>query len=188
MRKIFTSLAVLGLGLALNAAAQGTSPDYKLAAQDVIKVEVFNEADLSVERRVSAKGEINFPLLNTVHVAGKTPAEVEQMLKKLLDADYIVDPTVSVTVKNYRSRTISVLGAVTKAGPVELPAEGKGLTIVEAIAAAGGRSKGATMKIDFTRNGVTKELRLDDLVNEKDPKKIIYLMEGDVVSVKESLL
>lgn len=171
------------------AFSQNAPADYKLAPQDVISVDVFNEKELSREQlRVSAKGEISFPLLEVVKVAGKTPVEVEEFLEEALGKDYLVNPHVTVTVKSYHVRTSVVLGAVNKAGAIELPSE-REIDIVEAIAMAGGLAKEASEKrIEFTRHGETKVYRLDDLNKVKDPAKKIFVQPGDVINVRETRL
>src|SRR6266705_4676243 len=115
-------------------AAEG---DHKIAPLDIINIDVVGEKDLSKENlRVSSSGTITFPFLGSVEVKGKTPAEVENLLKEKLGKDYLVDPQVIVTVKEYRSRTVLVIGQVNKPGLIALPAEQK-MGILEAIAQAG---------------------------------------------------
>ena len=86
-------------------AAEG---DHKIAPLDIIMVDVVGEKDLSKELRVSTSGTITFPFLGSIEVKGKTPAEVETLIKEKLGKDYLVDPQVIITVKEYRSRTVLV--------------------------------------------------------------------------------
>ena len=88
-----------------NEAAEG---DHKIAPLDIITIDVVGEKDLSKELRVSTSGTITFPFLGSIEVKGKTPAEVESLLKEKLGRDYLVDPQVIITVKEYRSRTVLV--------------------------------------------------------------------------------
>jgi polysaccharide biosynthesis/export protein len=162
-------------------------PDYKIAPLDIINVDVFLEKDLSKDFKVQANGKITFPLLSDVDVAGKTTAEVETQLKEALGKDYLVDPQVTVVVRQYRQRTVNVLGEVNKPGPIELSGEKK-YTIVDALAAAGGLTKGAaTSKIDLTRGGKTKRYKLEDLKKITDSSKVIYLEMGDTITVRETI-
>src|SRR5213594_3349401 len=87
------------------AAAEEVEVDRKIAPLDIIIVDVVGEKDLSKELRVSSSGTVTFPYLGNLEVKGKTPTEVETLLKDLLGKDYLVDPQVIVTVKEYRSRT-----------------------------------------------------------------------------------
>src|SRR6266700_2182874 len=76
-------------------AAEG---DHKIAPLDIIMIDVVGEKDLSKENlRVSTSGTITFPFLGNVEVKGKTPAEVENLLKEQLGKDYLVNPQVIVT-------------------------------------------------------------------------------------------
>jgi protein involved in polysaccharide export with SLBB domain len=160
--------------------------DRKILPQDIIIVEVFGEKALSGEHRVQQSGTIKYPLLGSVEVGGKTPAEVAMILAQRLEADYLVDPQVNVMVKEYRMRTVSVIGKVNKEGSIELPAEQK-VDILEGIARAGGFSPVANKnKIELSRNGKTTTYKFNDLKSVKDPDKKIWLEPGDVIYVHES--
>jgi protein involved in polysaccharide export with SLBB domain len=166
-----------------NEAAEG---DHKIAPLDVITIDVVGEKDLSKELRVSTSGTITFPFLGSIEVKGKTPAEVESLLKEKLGKDYLVDPQVIITVKEYRSRTVSVIGQVNKPGVIALPAEQK-LSILEAIAQAGDLAKSANKnRIEVSRKGKTQKFTLDDLKKDTNPEKKFWLEPGDVIYVHES--
>ena len=166
-----------------NEAAEG---DHKIAPLDVITIDVVGEKDLSKELRVSTSGTITFPFLGSIEIKGKTPAEVESLLKEKLGKDYLVDPQVIITVKEYRSRTVSVIGQVNKPGVIALPAEQK-LGILEAIAQAGDLAKSANKnRIEVSRKGKTQKFTLDDLKKDNNPEKKFWLEPGDVIYVHES--
>lgn len=179
------------IGLVVSRAlAQGEDlgADYKVCPQDTLVIAVVGEKDLTQDCRVNTSGTISFAWLSNVEVAGKTAAEVEQYLRKLLDKDYLVDPTVLVQVKEYRAREVTVMGQVNKPGAVAIPAE-QPLTIVEAIARAGSIAKGGDPnKIWFTRRGREKvKLSLDQLSRVTDPSKQLYVQPGDVIDVGEKV-
>ena len=164
-------------------AAEG---DHKIAPLDIIMVDVVGEKDLSKELRVSTSGTITFPFLGSIEVKGKTPAEVESLLKEKLGKDYLVDPQVIITVKEYRSRTVLVIGQVNKPGLIALPAEQK-LGILEAIGQAGDLAKSANKnRIEVSRKGKTQKFTLDDLKKDTNPEKKFWLEPGDVIYVHES--
>src|ERR1051325_7012111 len=121
--------------------ADDLNPDYKVCPQDTLVIAVVGEKDLTQDCRVNTSGTISFAWLSNVEVAGKTSAEVEQYLRKLLDKDYLVDSTVLVQVKEYRAREVTVMGQENKPGAIPIPAE-QPLTVVEAIARAGSIAKG----------------------------------------------
>jgi len=165
-------------------AAEG---DHKIAPLDIINIDVVGEKDLSKENlRVSSSGTITFPFLGSVEIKGKTPAEVEDLLKDKLGKDYLVNPQVIVTVKEYRSRTVSVIGQVNKPGNIALPAEQR-MGILEAIAQAGDLAKSANKnRIEVSRKGRTQKFTLDDLKKDTSPDKKFWLEPGDVIYVHES--
>src|SRR3954471_3071744 len=170
------------------AQADDLSADYKVCPQDTLVIAVVGEKDLTQDCRVNTSGTISFAWLSNVEVAGKTSSEVEQYLRKLLDKDYLVDPTVLVQVKEYRAREVTVMGQVNKPGAVTIPAE-QPLTVVEAIARAGSIAKGGDPnKIWFTRRGREKvKLSLDQLSRVTDPLKQLYVQPGDVIDVGEKV-
>src|SRR6185436_18527838 len=76
--------------------------DYKIAPNDIVVIEVFGEKDLSREFRVTRSGTINYYFLGEVTVAGKTTSQVREELADKLNKDYLVEPQVTVDVKDYR--------------------------------------------------------------------------------------
>ena len=109
--------------------------DTTLGPRDEFEVRVFRHEEMSGTYSVSEEGTINFPEIGIVEVRGKTPAQVEQEIQARLADGYLVDPSVSVLVKEYKSKTISVLGQVRK--PTTIP-YAAGMSIVDAISQAGG--------------------------------------------------
>ena len=170
------------------AQVDDLSADYKVSPQDTLVIAVVGEKDLTQDCRVNTSGTISFAWLSNVEVAGKTAAEVEQHLRKLLDKDYLVDPTVLVQVKEYRAREVTVMGQVNKPGAITIPAE-QPLTVVEAIARAGSIAKGGDPnKIYFTRRGKEKiKLSLEQLSRITDPARQLYVQPGDVIDVGEKV-
>ena len=165
---------------------EGAEGDHKIAPLDIITIDVVGEKDLSKELRVSTSGTITFPFLGSIEVKGKTPAEVETLIKEKLGKDYLVDPQVIITVKEYRSRTVLVIGQVNKPGLIALPAEQK-LGILEAIGQAGDLAKSANKnRIEVSRKGKTQKFTLDDLKKDTNPEKKFWLEPGDVIYVHES--
>jgi len=187
----FFSLYLVVCALACSArwnsrAAEIVEGDHKIAPLDVLTIDVVGEKDLSKELRVSSNGTVTFPHLGSVEVKGKTPAEVENLLKEKLGKDYLVDPQVIVTVKEYRTRTVSVIGQVNKPGVIALPSEQK-VEILEAIAQAGDLTKAANKsRIEVNRKGKTYKFTLDDLKKESRAEKKFWLEPGDVIYVHES--
>lgn len=118
---------------------QATGQDYVIGPRDVLKISVWGHPDLSQNYNVSAEGTIVFPLVGEVWAAGLTEAQFGDKLAKLLEKDYLVNPQVLVSVAEYRSKKVLVLGEVDKAGVYPLMGE---TTILEVISRAGGFRKG----------------------------------------------
>lgn len=161
-------------GASTNSIASPPAP--KLENGDKLKVTVFNEQSLSGEFVVDGAGNIAFPLIGQVPVAGLTGSEIEQRLTERLSGRYLVNPKVSVEVLS--QRPIYLLGEVTKAG--EYPYR-PGLNVVSAIALAGGftpRAATSTVLIRRASGGELKEHAID-------PTVLVY--PGDMITVQERL-
>lgn len=113
------------------AAADAT---YKIGAQDVVRVTVYDEPTLSGSFRIDADGSISYPILGRVEVGGLTVREVEAHITTLLQNGYVRRPQVSVEIEQYRSRSIFIMGEVRSPGKYPLAGE---VTLLEVLALAG---------------------------------------------------
>lgn len=89
---------------------------YKVGPNDVLTIMVYDNPDLSGDFIVSAEGGIVYPLLGHVHVLGKSINDIKNMMKELLEKDYLYNPIVSASVKEHRSQKVKVMGNVGKPG------------------------------------------------------------------------
>jgi polysaccharide biosynthesis/export protein len=122
--------------------------DYKLGPDDVITVQVADDESFKGKPiRISSAGTINLPLVGREVAAGKTAADLEDQIAKDL-AKYMVSPQVSVSITDYRSQPVSVLGAVNKPGVYQL--EGP-RTLAQMLALAGGLAPDAGYQLKLTR-------------------------------------
>ncbi|MBZ0232811.1 MAG: polysaccharide export protein [Deltaproteobacteria bacterium] len=164
--------------------------DTTLGPQDVFEVRVFRHDDMSKLYEVSEEGTINFPEIGLVDVGGKTPAQVEQEIQARLADGYLVNPTVSILVKEYKSKTISVLGQVRK--PTTIP-YAAGISIVDAISQAGGftpmaRKNAVTVtRVSPTPDDAKKTLAFTVPVESiaSGKAKPFFLRPGDTIFVPE---
>ena len=188
MKKVLLLIsALLLVGSDRHRASAQALSDYQIAPNDIIIVDVFGEKDLSKEFRVSATGTINYYFLGEVKVGGKTTAEVRDLLTSELNKDYLVEPQVTVDVKEYRVREVFVNGQVHKPGAILMTGEQE-LDIVSAIAKAGGFHPRANQnKIKFTRPGEKERVfSFDELKN--NPRNKILLRPGDIIEVADKLI
>lgn len=111
--------------------------DYVIGAGDLLNIYVFDVEELSREVRVSQTGTIGIPLVPVrLHVAGLTEMQTEQKIAEVLEANGLVTHAdVSVTVKEHKSKPITVVGAVSH--PMVYQAD-RPVTVLEVLAEAGG--------------------------------------------------
>src|SRR5256714_7685144 len=135
---------------ALSSTARASPRDYVIGNGDVIDVDVFDVKELSREVRVSQTGSIGIPLVPVrLHVAGLTEVQTEQKIAEVLEANGLVShPQVSVSVKERKSKPITVVGAVSH--PMVYQAD-RPVTILEVLAEAGGIASDAGDTVIVTR-------------------------------------
>lgn len=170
----------------------GTGADYPLQPSDLLKVEIFQEAELMREVRISQEYSITLPLIGKIDLRGKTLRQAEEMIRKLYDKSYLVNPQVTLVVKEYAKRTVDVQGQVGKPGAVEFPME-KGLTLLGAIT----RAEGFTRLADKKRVLLTRQkedgsketvvINAEDII-EGESKETWPMQPGDSIFVKERIL
>jgi polysaccharide export outer membrane protein len=134
--------------------AIGTS-QFTLGAADVIRVNVWKNADLSQTVTVGPDGFVSLPLLGDVHAAGMTANQLAQALSSRLSS-YVVSAQVTVSVVDIRSRQVYVMGQVGKPGGYPLIAP---ITVLQLIAQAGGLTTFANRKGIFILRGSKGDLQ-----------------------------
>jgi polysaccharide export outer membrane protein len=159
---------------------------YRLFPGDLIRVEVYGHADLQVDARIPAGGEITFPLIgNLAAVAGRTPEALAAEITTRLADGYIRTPSVTVQVREYGPRTAWVVGAVKTPGPVKMDPL-RPSTALQAIGAAGGfdedadRTSAQVMRDDPAKPGAKSALPVPAI---DAPQQDVELQHGDVVVV-----
>jgi polysaccharide biosynthesis/export protein len=113
---------------------------YVIGPNDVLGVTVFNQPQLSGKFRVEADGTLAFPLVGRVAVGGSNVRAAEAKIVASLAAGYLTDPRVSVTVEEYRSQQIFVMGEVRQPGPLQFTGS---MTLIEALARVGSTTERA---------------------------------------------
>lgn len=172
--------------------ATATSADYIVHASDLLRVQVFQEDDLTRDVRVSQDKTITLPLIGNVSVLGRTVRDIEDEVTKRYNQDYLVNPQINIIVLDYGHRTVNVLGSVNNPGAVQFPAE-KGLNFLDAISLAGGFNRLADRKrVKLTRvtpDGQTKNFTVnaDDLIQGATSDQWV-LTTDDTIFVPERIL
>lgn len=130
-----SAIVVLAIAFLLPAGtAAQSAADYVIGPQDVLTINVFDQADLGGKYTVETDGTFSFPLIGRVQAGGMTLRAFEGELKKKLADGYFKNPQVTVAVETYRSQRVFVMGEVRQPGPVALTG---GMTLIEALARAG---------------------------------------------------
>ena len=158
---------------------------YTIGPGDLIDIKVFNVPELNITVRVSGNGIITLPLIGDIHAEGITRSQLEQNLADKLEKNYLRNAQVTVFIKEYHSKMISVIGAVKKPGNHELYGE---KTILELISLAGGFTTDASRSIVIIRKlkgdkSVSLKINVDELMIKGNPKLNIPLKPGDIVNV-----
>jgi polysaccharide export outer membrane protein len=169
------------------AAAPAETPgDYPVGPKDLLEVRVLELPEMNVERRVTDAGTIDLPMLGDFSVSGLTASQVRDKLERMLTEKYVNRANVSIVVKDYGNKPISVLGAVNKTGSLNVSGS---WTLLQAISAAGGLTERAGKTIYVLRrseNGLSDTLEIDvnGLLHGGSPKWNIPLYPGDIVNVE----
>lgn len=152
--------------------------DYKVGGYDVLNVVVYEEKDLSRDNiRVSADGFISFPLIGRLKVSDLTPSEIEKLIsRRLAEAQYLFDAHVSVTLAQYLSRRVVVLGAVKAPGSYPLQAQER---VLDAVSKAGGIGAGSGVAEMERAGGRAIIIRTQGPETDKENKIVIDIdLEG----------
>ncbi len=156
------------------AQAPGTEVEYKLGPGDKIFINVFGEADLSMEIRLDETGRLNYPYLGALQIAGLGVTELEQRITAGLKGRYLLDPAVTVSIIEYRPFYLH--GEVNRPGSYPYQA---GLTLDKAIALGGG----------FTARAHKSKITVNPANDSSQEAKPIDLNDavqaGDVITVPE---
>lgn len=153
------------------AVAQ-TNTAYTLGTGDRLRINVFGQPELSGEFLVDGTGAISLPLIGQVEAVGMSTQDLETRIATSLSNGFLLDPKVSAEVINYRP--FYILGEVGRPG--EYPFN-SGLTVLNAVAAAGGFTYRANKKVVFIKSADGNEeaaIRLDTntIVNPGDTLRI----------------
>jgi len=166
------------------ASAPDVGANYKIGPQDMLRIDVWKEPDISRTIPVRPDGKISLPLLNDVQASGLTSMELSTVIRDGL-TKYIMNPQVTVTVMEINSRRVYCTGEVLKPGALTLLPN---MTALQAISSCGGFTQFARIKgiyILRVENGkqVQHPFNYKDVVKGKKPEDNILLQAGDVIVV-----
>jgi protein involved in polysaccharide export with SLBB domain len=189
---LYLGTAVFLCGVVLS---NGADSAYRLFARDVITLGVYGEPDMTTELRIAGNGMINVPLLGNVHVVGLNLTAAERKIEEAyIEQQIFIRPQITLQVKEYSKKEVSILGQIGKQGKVELPPESVEMNIVNAVSLAGGFTRIAKAdSVSVTRtNPETGEesvftVNVEQMIAGRSKESVFYVIPGDIVFVPERL-
>ena len=184
MSRLWRSVLMM-CALLLAAPAWSADNDYRMGTGDVLRITVYGQPDLTTEVRVGESGNISFPLIGDVKMAGVTPAQGgTEIAARLSKGGFINEPFVTVNVVQYRGQQVSVLGRVNRPGKHALE---KVSRVTDVLALAGGiAGDGAdTITLVRTRDGKPEYRDIDMIALFKSGGEASNEMvqDGDIINV-----
>ncbi len=199
---LFMSSALIGIANAEQQQASAAAPPdgglpfdtppnasldvepFVIGPQDVLAIDVWREADLTVKSTVRPDGKIGLPLLGDFQAAGLTTTELKDRIAEGYK-QYVSAPQVTVIVVEVHSHVVHVTGSVAKPGIYQI---GGPLTVIELLARAGGLSEFAKSRdivVIRTDGGKTRRFRFNynSFVDGDNLQQNIPLRSGDMIVV-----
>ena len=178
-----------------NIAQADGKQDYLLGAGDSIRINVFQNPELTTETRVSGTGLVTYPLIGEVNVGGKSIQTAEQLIAQaLIKGGYVKEPQVNIVLLQVRGNQVAVLGMVNRPG--RFPLETSNIPLSHVLANAGGISNNAgngralllglregqpyKYEVDLATLFLGDKKAEDVLVSNGD---VIYVTPGNQVSI-----
>jgi len=190
MPNLFRITIALVLSACTAAASLAAAPpDYKLAAGDSIKVQVYQNPDLTVEARVSEDGTISYPLVGSVAIGGMSIPQAEKKVASALERGKILkQPQVNILLLQVRGNQVSVLGEVQRPG--RFPLETMTVRVSDILAVAGGISPTGNDQVVVSglREGkpYRKAIDVPSLFRPEGSADDVLLAPGDTVYVTKA--
>jgi polysaccharide export outer membrane protein len=160
-----------------------------LGVGDVFEMRIVGEDKLPTTFAIAPDGSVDLPYVKRLHVAGLEPQELAAAIReRLISAEILSDPGVSVSIKEYNSKRIEVLGEVQKPG--SLPIQ-PGMTLLRAISLSGGfNSIADKSRVTVRRrvHGATKaaSVSVQDIIENRIPDP--PLQAGDSINVEQRFM
>lgn len=190
--RIFLALLLAALwsfapcGYAAEKEKPPAPADYQLGAGDTIRIQVFQNPDLTLETRVSESGTVSYPLIGMVRIGGLSlDAAERQIARQLKDGGFVQQPQVTIVLLQNRANQVSVLGQINRPG--RYPLESTAMRLTEMIATAGGIATSGDDRVIVTgsRGGkyFSREIDLPSLFLNQNSADDIILQGGDAIYV-----
>ena len=202
---LLACLAAAQPWVAPTARAQAAKPAderprfiYTLTITDKLRIEVFQEADLTTSTRIDASGNVDLPLVGSVHLAGLTVEQAQKTVESAyINGRYLRHPECTISIDEYAPREVTIQGQVRNPARYLLPLEST-MSVVELVTKAGGftdTAKGGDVVITHYAADGTKTVTrvdVDSIIKGKKAAKAsdnsLLLQPGDIVFVPERII
>ena len=169
----------------ISAACFGEAEEYILQPGDVISISVVEHPEFSGRHKIRPDGRVNYPVIGEIEVASLTCAQLVKIMQGKLSS-YVNNPVVSVSIEDYYSNKIYIIGAVHAAGQYQIY---EPLDVMKAVAMCGGLSNPRAKSIKIIRADGTilsvDARRMWGAEGKRDAKQYV-LYPGDTMYVPES--
>ena len=163
--------------------------NYVLTPNDLVEVKVFQEEDMDWTVRVTKDSTVSLPLVGSIPVVGRTPAELGEIVKGKLHDGYLVHPQVTVSVLEFSKRRFTILGEVNKPGQIDFP-DNSELDVLQALGMAGGYTKQANPARIYIKRRVNDReavLTVDAKRMARRDAPPFKILPGDTITVGETI-
>ena len=185
MKRLVLILLAVGIWSPVFQAQEGpTSRSYRIGPRDEIQIRVEELSDLDTTQTVAEDGTINLPVIGTIDSRGLTESELELRIRARLEEEGLRRATVHVIISAYRSRPVSVLGAVADPGNHFIPGQA---SLMEVLLNAGGLlpDHGSEILIHRFQNGLAGRVRIpvEELIDAGNPDVNLPIFGGDQINI-----
>jgi polysaccharide biosynthesis/export protein len=163
----------------------GQSYEYQIGAKDLLEISVFEVPELNITVRVSENGMVSLPLLGEIKAEGINRADLEKKIASMLEKNYLKNAQVTIFIKEFQSKKVSIMGAVKDPGTHDLIGR---QSLLQVISMAGGLSEQASDTVIIFRQfralpSQSLIIKLDDLLLKANPKYNVPVFPGDIINI-----
>lgn len=164
---------------------------YTLGPDDAVEITVLRHPEFSGTYPINQEGKIQYKFVGDIDVTGLTKKDLEEKIKKIISV-YVIDPGVNVTITEYKSKIIYVLGEVGTPGKYYMKSDA--IPVREAVVNAGLPTLSAAMRRcriitpDKTGKVKTKSVDLYTILYGGDLKNNFDMHPGDVLYVPATMM